>query len=59
MSFDYIKALEAESIYIFREVAAQFEKPVILYSVGKDSSVLVHLARKALPRADTISAPPR
>jgi sulfate adenylyltransferase subunit 2 len=39
--------LEAESIYIFREVAAQFERPVILYSIGKDSSVLVHLARKA------------
>ncbi|NMC63983.1 MAG: sulfate adenylyltransferase subunit CysD [SAR324 cluster bacterium] len=38
---------EAESIYIFREVAAQFEKPVLLYSVGKDSSVLIRLAQKA------------
>jgi sulfate adenylyltransferase subunit 2 len=39
--------LEAESIYIFREVAAEFRKPVLLYSIGKDSSVLLHLARKA------------
>ena len=43
----YLDRLEAESIYIFREVAAQFERPVILYSIGKDSSVLAHLARKA------------
>ncbi len=43
----YLKQLEAESIHIIREVAAEFERPVILYSVGKDSSVLVHLARKA------------
>jgi sulfate adenylyltransferase subunit 2 len=39
--------LEAEAIYIFREVAAEFRKPVLLYSIGKDSSVLLHLARKA------------
>lgn len=39
--------LEAESIYILREVAAQFERPVMLYSVGKDSSVLLRLAQKA------------
>ena len=39
--------LESESVYIFREVAAQFERPVLLYSIGKDSSVLIHLARKA------------
>ena len=39
--------LEAESIQIFREVAAEFDNPVMLYSVGKDSSVLLHLARKA------------
>jgi sulfate adenylyltransferase subunit 2 len=38
---------EAESIYIMREVAAQFEKPVMLYSIGKDSSVMLHLAVKA------------
>jgi len=43
----HLKALENEAIYIFREVAAEFEKPVMLYSVGKDSSVLLHLARKA------------
>jgi len=42
-----LKALEAESIHIIREVVAQFRNPVMLYSVGKDSSVLVHLARKA------------
>ncbi len=39
--------LEAEAIYIFREVAAEFANPVLLYSIGKDSSVLLHLARKA------------
>jgi sulfate adenylyltransferase subunit 2 len=39
--------LEAESIHIFREAGAQFRKPVLLYSIGKDSTVLLHLARKA------------
>ena len=43
----HLKALEAESIHIFREVAAQADRPVMLYSIGKDSSVLLHLARKA------------
>jgi len=42
-----LRRLEAESIYIFREVAAEFDRPVLLYSIGKDSSVLLHLARKA------------
>jgi len=42
-----LEMLEAESIHIMREVAAEFERPVILYSVGKDSSVMVRLARKA------------
>lgn len=42
-----LKALEAESIHIIREVAAEFERPVMLYSVGKDSSCMVRLARKA------------
>jgi sulfate adenylyltransferase subunit 2 len=42
-----LRRLEAEAIYIFREVAAEFRKPVLLYSIGKDSSVLLHLARKA------------
>lgn len=42
-----LKQLEAESIHIIREVAAEFRNPVMLYSVGKDSSVMVHLARKA------------
>ena len=43
----HLKALEAESIHIIREVAAEFRKPVMLYSVGKDSSVMLHLALKA------------
>lgn len=43
----HLKALENEAIHIFREVAAEFENPVMLYSIGKDSSVLLHLARKA------------
>ncbi len=44
---DHLQELEAESIHIMREVAAQFERPVMLYSIGKDSSVMAHLARKA------------
>ena len=47
MNQSHLKKLEAESIHIFREVAAEFDKPVMLYSVGKDSAVLLHLARKA------------
>jgi sulfate adenylyltransferase subunit 2 len=43
----HLKALEDEGIYIMREVAAQFERPVLLFSGGKDSIVMVHLARKA------------
>lgn len=42
-----MRALEAESIFIFREVAAEFQRPVMLYSIGKDSSVMVRLAQKA------------
>jgi sulfate adenylyltransferase subunit 2 len=48
---DYLRRLEAESIHIFREVVAECEKPVMLYSVGKDSSVMLHLARKAFAPA--------
>ncbi|MBO5371957.1 MAG: sulfate adenylyltransferase subunit CysD [Lachnospiraceae bacterium] len=44
---DHLDALEAEAIYIMREVAAECEKPVMLYSIGKDSSVMLHLAMKA------------
>ncbi len=43
----HLKRLEAESIHILREVAAEFDNPVLLYSIGKDSSVILHLARKA------------
>jgi sulfate adenylyltransferase subunit 2 len=50
-ALDYLQRLEAESIYIFREVVAECEKPVMLYSVGKDSSVMLHLARKAFAPA--------
>ena len=44
---NHLRELEAESIYVIREVAAQFEKPVMLFSGGKDSIVMFHLARKA------------
>ncbi len=44
---NYLEQIEAESIYIFREVAAQFERPALLFSGGKDSITLVHLAKKA------------
>lgn len=47
MKQTHLKQLEAESIHIIREVAAEFDNPVMLYSVGKDSSVMLHLARKA------------
>ena len=43
----HLKQLEAESIHILREVAAEFTNPVMMYSVGKDSSVMLHLAMKA------------
>lgn len=46
-SLTHLKQLEAESIHIIREVAAEFKKPVMLYSIGKDSSVMTHLALKA------------
>lgn len=45
--FSHLDELEAEAIYIIREVAASCEKPVMLYSIGKDSSVMLHLAMKA------------
>jgi sulfate adenylyltransferase subunit 2 len=47
MTLTHLKQLESESIHILREVAAEFEKPVMLYSIGKDSAVMLHLARKA------------
>lgn len=46
-SLTHLRQLEAESIHIIREVAAEFENPVMLYSIGKDSAVMLHLARKA------------
>lgn len=46
----HLDELEAEAIYIIREVAAECEKPVMLYSIGKDSSVMLHLAMKAFTR---------
>jgi sulfate adenylyltransferase subunit 2 len=47
VSLTHLKQLEAESIHIIREVVASFERPVMMYSIGKDSSVMLHLARKA------------
>jgi sulfate adenylyltransferase subunit 2 len=47
MSLTHLQRLEAESIHIMREVVAETEKPVMLYSIGKDSGVMLHLARKA------------
>ncbi|HMW48453.1 MAG TPA: sulfate adenylyltransferase subunit CysD [Cellvibrionaceae bacterium] len=46
-SMTHLKQLEAESIHIIREVVAEFDKPVMLYSIGKDSAVMLHLALKA------------
>src|SRR5512137_1736778 len=43
----HLKQLEAESIHVIREVAAEFARPVMLYSIGKDSSVMLRLAQKA------------
>src|SRR3977135_2354594 len=47
MQLTHLQRLEAESIHIFREVVAEVERPVMLYSVGKDSAVMLHLAKKA------------
>ena len=46
-SLSHIRYLEAESIHVMREVVAEFERPVLLYSIGKDSSCLLRLAQKA------------
>ena len=59
MKLTHLEQLEAESIHIIREVVAEFENPVMLYSIGKDSSVMLHLARKAFypaPLAISIDA---
>ena len=59
-SLDHLRVLEAESIHIIREVVAEFERPVMLYSIGKDSSVLLRLAQKAFyPGPDSLPAAPR
>src|SRR3569832_2297523 len=47
MALTHLERLEAESIYILREVVAECENPVMLYSIGKDSAVMLHLAMKA------------
>ena len=57
MHLNHLRMLEAESIHIIREVAAEFQRPVMLYSIGKDSSVMVRLAQKAFyPGDDSVSA---
>jgi sulfate adenylyltransferase subunit 2 len=50
LRLSHLRQLEAESVHILREVVAEFERPVMLYSIGKDSSVMVHLAKKAFHR---------
>ena len=47
MLTSHLKELEAESVFILREAAAEFARPVMLYSIGKDSSVMLRLAQKA------------
>jgi sulfate adenylyltransferase subunit 2 len=47
MLYSHLKLLESEAIYVIREVAAQFERPCLLFSGGKDSIILAQLARKA------------
>lgn len=51
----HLDNLEAEAIYIIREVAAECENPVMLYSIGKDSSVMLHLRESVLPGAASVS----
>ena len=59
MDYHILDELEAEAIYIIREVAAECEKPVMLYSIGKDSSVMLHLAMKLLSGETAISVSSR
>ena len=47
---DHLDKLEAQAIYIFREVVEEIENPVLLYSIGKDSSVLLHMLKKRFIR---------
>ena len=49
----HLDELEAEAIYIIREVAAECEKPVMLYSIGKDSSVMLHLGNESILSGET------
>ena len=51
LTMSVLDELESESIFILREVVSEFERPVMMYSIGKDSSVLLHLARKAFSPA--------
>jgi plasmid stability protein len=56
----HLQRLEAEAIHILREVVAECENPVMLYSIGKDSAVMLHLAKKAFyPRRASVSAAAR
>ena len=57
-SLTHLQRLEAEAIHILREVAAEADKPVMLYSVGKDSAVMLHLAVKAFWPAPPPLSPP-
>ena len=58
MPLDHLRTLEAESIHIFREAVAEAERPVMLFSAGKDSAVMLHLARKAFfPASPRVKRP--
>ena len=57
-ALSHLDKLEAEAIYIIREVAAECEKPVMLYSIGKDSSVMLHLASRLLSGKAAFPVPP-
>ena len=54
MKNNHLKKLETESIHIIREVAAEFSNPVMLYSIGKDSSVTVSYTHLTLPTMDSV-----
>jgi sulfate adenylyltransferase subunit 2 len=59
LRLSHLKALEAESIYILREAAGRVSHPVMLYSIGKDSSVRCAWRRKRSSRKDSVPPPPR
>jgi 3'-phosphoadenosine 5'-phosphosulfate sulfotransferase (PAPS reductase)/FAD synthetase len=59
MTLSHLQRLESESIYVLHDAMAECDRPVMLYSIGKDSSVMLHLARKAFFPAPPIRLAPR